>query len=68
MLKSCVTYPSRAQAYQRAAVKGTLGDTDTESAKEKMLEADPSLEMSQGIGRMRVSYCKFYNEKVSAVP
>lgn len=68
MLKWCVTYPSRAREYQRAAVKRTLGDTDTESAKDKMLEADPSLEMSQGIEKMRVSYCKFYNEKVSAVP
>lgn len=28
-----------------------------------MLEADPNLEMSQGVEKMLVSYCKFYNEE-----
>lgn len=40
-MKQCVTYLSR------VAVQGTLDDTDTESAKDAMLQADSNLEMSQ---------------------
>lgn len=52
---------------QRAAVKGTLGDIDTESAKDNMLEADLKLEIRQGIEEMLVSYYRFYQEKASTV-
>lgn len=45
----------------------TLDDTDTESAKDAMLQADSDLEMSQNIAKTLVSYFKFYNKKVSTV-
>lgn len=60
-MKQCVTYLSR------FAVQGTLDDTDTESAKDAMLQADSNLEISQNIAKTLVSYFKFYNKKVSAV-
>lgn len=40
-MKQCVTYLSR------VAVQGTLDGTDTESAKDAMLQADSNLEMSR---------------------
>lgn len=60
-MKQCVTY------LFRVAVQGTLDDTDTESARDAMLQADSNLEMSQNIEKILISYCKFYNKKVSAV-
>lgn len=60
-------YPSRVHESLRAVGKGTLEDTDIESAKDNILETVLNLEISQDTEKMLVSYCKFYNSKASIV-